>query len=435
MENSIIKNCKRCNKEFETSKFTPYVEYCPECTKIIKNEKATQRRRERAEILKQQRLEERNYEPYICLTCGKEFIEDYRKDASDVKKEEPRFCCKECARTYSSHQLDQTRIKLIECTVCHELKEVNIHCSSENFICEECKKPLNKQKENFKKSEKRKNENNPSHTFYKYPQDCILGRFERGHAYKQKSLNLQKLGFNFENPNWEEEFFKVRNLLYDLYYIQKYSLPMIREKFGFIIDKTSKDYLILCGFNKFRGLKEGINLAINNGRNHRGPLSEKPNNFNYQGWYKLKTGKEYFYRSSYELEMIKLLERKNVDFSLNKFHISYKSSKDNKEHDGYPDFYINKYNLIIETKSFKKFDEQNLTDRYKTIKKQGYDFIVITCEGYYFYSKKHFRKEKDSHKKRGEFRLKEFKVLKSFIEDKEKEKQILDLLEIKSSEN
>ena len=133
--------------------------------------------------------------------------------------------------------------------------------------------------------------------------------------------------------------------------------------------------------------------------------------------------------------MIKLLERKDISFSLNKFHISYISSRDNKEHDGYPDFYLNEYNLVIEIKSFKKFDEQNLIDRYKVIKDQGLDFIVVTCEGYYFYSKRHLRKGKDSCKNQGEFRLKEFKVLKSFIEDKEKEKQILDLLEIKSGEN
>lgn len=425
MNDRIVKICKRCGKEFETSKFTPYIEYCPECTKIIKNEKATQRRRERAEVLKQQRLKERNYESYICLTCGNSFIEDFRIDPNAILKEEPRFCCKECSTKYSSNCLDRTQTKQVECTICHKLKEAPMNTSLEWFVCDECK-------EKQKKEEKRNNENSILHVSYRYPKDCILGRFERSLAYKTKSPNLQKLGFNFNNFNWEEEFWKCRNTLYTLYYEKKYSLPMIRKTFGFIYDRTSKDYLILFGFTKFRSLSESIKIAY---QEERLQLSEKENNVFYQGWYKLKTGEEYFYRSSYELETIKFLEARNIKFTLNKFHINYDSSEDNQSHNGYPDIFLPEYNLIIEIKSLKGFNEKNLNDRYKIIKGQGYDFIVITCEGYYFYKNKSFRLGKDAFKQQGEFRFKSFKVLKSFIEDKEKEKQILDLLEIKSSEN
>ena len=423
MENSIIKNCKRCSKEFETSKYTPYVEYCPECTKIVKNEKATQRRRERVEILKQQRLEERNYESYICQWCGNPFIEDFRIDLKAILKEEPRFCCKECLTKYSSNCLDRTQTKQIECTICHELKEAPMNASLEEFVCNECK-------EKQKKEEKRNNENSVLHIPYRYSKDCVLGRFERSQAYSQKSSNLQKLGFNFEDLNWEEEFFKIRNMLYDLYYVQKYSLPMIREKFGFIIDKTPKDYLKLFGFNKFRNVSEGVKLSFKEGRVS---LSEVNKNYNFiHGWYKLKNGNEFYYRSSYELEAIKFLENKNIDFTLNTFHTSYISSEDNEEHEAFPDFYLPKYNLVIEMKNYKNFKEKDLQERYLFIKNLGYDFIVITCKGYYLYDgKKRYKKNPEIK----EFRLKEFKVLKSFIEDKEKEKQILDLLEIKNSEN
>ena len=148
---------------------------------------------------KEEKENQNSNKTYYCLFCNKPFTEDYRKD----KKGEPKFCCKKCDRTYSSHQLDQTKTKLIECTICHELKEVNIHCSPINFICEECK-------EKQKKEEKRNNENSVLHIPYKYPENCVLGKFERSKAYKQKSINLIKMGFDFDDFNWEEEFFRIQ---------------------------------------------------------------------------------------------------------------------------------------------------------------------------------------------------------------------------------
>ena len=104
MNDRIVKICKRCGKEFETSKFTLNREYCSDCVRILKNERVKNRGYQQAEILKQQRLEERNYKPYICLICGREFIEDYRKDIRAIKKERPRFYCQESAAKYSSRQ-------------------------------------------------------------------------------------------------------------------------------------------------------------------------------------------------------------------------------------------------------------------------------------------------------------------------------------------
>ena len=330
----------------------------------IKREKERTRRHQKAEILKQQKLEERNYEPYICWTCGNPFIEDYRQDISSVKKEDPRFCCRECANKYSSDCLDKTQTKQIECTVCHELKEVNIHCSPINFICDDCKKEnpfLDPDKKAyFKYKLKEKNIEFTEESFYKaynsftkrntykYFEDCILGRFERSQAFKNKSINLIKVGFNFENPNWEEEFFKTRNFLYNLYYEQKLSANEISQKYDLQIN-TPKLLLKLFGFEKFRDISDSLINAVKQGK--LDPVKNLPNSennpYNFKtGTYKVKTGEEYFYRSGYELWMMQFLEARDIKFTLNKFHISYISSEDNREHNGYPDIQISIYLTI-----------------------------------------------------------------------------------------
>ena len=434
-KNLIETHCKVCNKIYLRDSFDRNPEYwiCPECKKAKKKEKELLN----LEKIKQQRLEERNYESYICWTCGNPFIEDYRKDIKKVKKEEPRFCCKECAAKYSSDHLDRTQTKLVECTICHELKEAPMNASAINFNCDDCKKEnpfLDPDKKAyFKYRLKEKNIEFTEETFYeaynsftkrntyKYPENCVLGKFERGNALKQKSANLQKLGFNFNNPNWEEEFFKIRNFLYDLYYKQKLSANEISQKYDLQIN-TPKRLLKLFGFEKFRDISDSLINAIKQGK--MDPVSSLPNSennlYNFKtGTYKLKTGEEYFYRSGYELWMMQFLEARDIKFTLNKFHISYISSEDNREHNGYPDFYLPDYNVLIETKGEDTYDEQNLTDRYETaIKKLGIDFIIVGCKAKY---------DKKNHCDK----FRKWTLLKSFLTDKEKEKQILELLEIK----
>ena len=405
----------------------------------IKREKKRNRSHQQAEILKQQRLEERNYKPYICLECGKEFTEDYRIGIRAVKNNEPKFCCHGCTvKYYNKHHYsylyDINQTKFIECAVCHELKEVNIDIPSVNFICDDCKaetsfldsdkriyilfklkeKNIEITKESFYKACKDFVKRNT----YKYPENCVLGKFERSQAFKNKPINLIKVGFNFDNPNWEEEFFKIRNLLYDLYYEQKLSANEISQKYN-LQTNVPKFLLKLFGFEKFRNIKEALSLMMSQGNS--GFLQKDPNSiYRYKtGFYKVKTGEEYFYRSSYELETIKFLETRNIKFTLNKFHINYISSKDNIEHGGYPDFYLPDYNLLIEIKNKYFYNEQNLIDRYQTsIKNLGIDFIVLNCKGYVLKTSKVFK-------------FKGFEVLKSFIEDKNKEKEILNLLELK----
>ena len=203
-----------------------------------------------------------------------------------------------------------------------------------------------------------------------------------------------------------------------MYYEEEQSILMIQKRFGFCFTRTVTDMLKLFGFFKIRNLTEGGRLAFRLGRNN--PAERKSPKIYNHGWIDTPYG-EFYYRSNYELSLINFLVEHNLPFTCNKEYLSYVSSKDQGEHTAYPDFYIPEHDLLIEVKNDHSYveQEQNLIDRYETgIKPKEIDFIVISCKGKYAY-------------KTREFIFKGFKVLKSFIEDKEKEKQIFDLLEIK----
>ena len=333
---------------------------------------------------------------FICENCGKEFTEDYRKSLRPIKKEEPRFCSRSCACSYSSNTQDQTKRKPIECSICHELKEVNIHCSSKSFICDDCKRKngfldskkrskikriLNKKnfeftEENFQKEYKSFLERNA----YKYPGNSILGKFERSQPFKLKLPTLKKLGFNFEK-NWEEEFFRIRNILYDIYFREKKSLTYMRNIFGINLNSnTVKKYMRLFGFLKLRNPSEETRTRF-----LTGDISiNSPENSKYKvGWYKYNNN-EFYYRSSYELKMIEALLKNNIKFECNSFKIKYYDSSIGVRRVGFPDFYLPDYNLIIETKSDYFYDEKNLDDRYVEIKKMNLEFLVVKYENNIF---------------------------------------------------
>lgn len=355
-------------------------------------------------------LSKRNYEPYVCEECGNTFTKDYRNNLETIRKEDPRFCCKSCAAKFSQKHTNKLSKKLVECNICHENVLASAFASPKNFICENCRSIINQEK-------KRNKENKILGIPYRYPPDTIFGRFERSLAYKMKSKNLEKLGFDFNNLNWEEEFWKCRNLLYEVYYKRKYSYNEVSDYFGFSADRTPRNMLELFGFYKRRTIVEGVQLASSKGRI---PLPPGVNGHNRQGWYTTFSGEKVFYRSSYELAAIKLLEGKNINFTLNDFQIVYKSSKDGNLHTGYPDFYLPDYEVLVEIKNEWNYDYTNLEDRFKSIQELNLDLIVITCKGSY-------RKEGN----KWNFKIKNFKLLTSFISDPKKEKLIKDIFDIK----
>lgn len=388
MEDFIKKNCEICGKEFSASKFNPYINHCKDCGKILKKERRKQRALEKTSIPLDKF--------YTCETCGKSFNVDYRKYE---RKTPPRFCCDSCARAYSSSKVDrefhrQIMQKKFEPQRLQKLKEKEEHKA---FVSKGCIRTL------F----------NPKSLkiedivyYYRYPENCILGKFERSLIFKNHRYtgNLIKTGFDFWNRNWEEEFFKIRNKIYNLYYVEKLSLEQLQAFFEFKSVRTSRDFLKLFGFFKFRNYSEGVSNALEKGTSGIDKINKMKSSNYYQGSFLSKSEETFFYRSSYELELSKFLESKDIKYTLNKFKIKYKSSKDNSFHFGFPDFYLPDFKLIIETKNLGNFDEIDLNDRYLSLKELGLDFLVIEAKIKYPW------RSKDHHN----YEFKGFKILKDF---------------------
>ncbi len=97
--------------------------------------------------------------------------------------------------------------------------------------------------------------------------------------------------------------------------------------------------------------------------------------------FKCKRYNMFFYRGTYELDFIKFCENNNIEI-IKPDKVKY--SKDGKIHYYFPDFYIPKYNLLIEIKSTYYF---NLNKSTNLLKKEysinsGYNFLFIMNKNY-----------------------------------------------------
>lgn len=353
--------CRQCKKEIivPNTKSNGYL--CEDCKiKNIENKKKRENSKYRFIC-----------PPRKCKACGELIFYDWRKDINSRRRYPIEFCSNSCAKRYSSLN-NKDKTKIIKCIECGEEIEVPNNCSLK-IKCNDCKE---KHKVLKKYSVPKRKEY--LDLLNLYPEDCNLGRFIRSQAYKQKSSNLARIGFDFKG-NLEEEFRKTRDLLYKEYFENKLSIIDLKNKFGFRSLRTPTDMLKLFGFSNLRNISEGVKLSFRLGKNSPiNEISSEEYKFKH-GWIETQFGR-FYYRSSYELNLIEFLDKNNIEFTCNEYKINYVSSKDNLIHVGYPDFYLPDYNLIIETKCMKFFDKTDLEDRYQEIKKRNLDYIIIRFE-------------------------------------------------------
>lgn len=94
-------------------------------------------------------------------------------------------------------------------------------------------------------------------------------------------------------------------------------------------------------------------------------------------WHTTWNGNKCFYRSSYELDYCKELDKQKIDYEMESLRFLYWDSQQQKERVAIPDFYIPNQKLIVEIKSDYTYDEQNMKDKVEEYKKHGYDFKLI----------------------------------------------------------
>lgn len=267
----------------------------------------------------------------ICENCGKEHDGSYGSG---------RFCCKSCSIAFGNkHRIRKKKEKIIKekvkyCPICGRQKINNI---CENEFC-------------------------------------------KNHNYQHFKSLIKYFGFDkskLKTIEVENEFNRIRNMLYDLYWNKNMSSTDIAKMFNYkstptnIIQKFFKKYLHI----PVKTVKYSV---IENYLEGRENIGNGINQYKQQ-WHITWNNKKVFLRSSYELDYAKELDKQCIDYEVEYLHIKYWDSRTNEYRCAIPDFYLPKENMIIEIKSNYTLDKQNMIDKIKAYKDLGYEFKLI-CE-------------------------------------------------------
>lgn len=290
-----------------------------------------------------------------CENCGKEHDGSYGSG---------RFCCKECARSYSTKKDNNKELKEAKCIKCGKIIYINKRQSLNNCKCKDCynedhliKCKICGQyyepksggcKNNFCKSKKRLTQIN---TLIKY-----------------FGFDKNKLG----TLEVENEFNRIKNYFEYLYNDKKFSMIQIGELFNYkFTNNLSKIFKYMN--IKRRCRKEIIDNAI---FTRRWYPSTNPYQF-HREWHTSWEGNEYFFRSSYELDYANILDKEHIKYEYESKRIKYFNTKINNFSCSIPDFYLPETNTIVEIKSVFTLELQELKDKVKEYKNLGYNFKLI----------------------------------------------------------
>lgn len=312
------------------------------------------------------------YHSIKCMNCGKELqISQSEYDNSNSKHF---FCNTSCAATYNN---------------------------SHREITEEHKKKTSKTlRNNYKKKtgfytreEKIKAEGG---VYYKYTgsqkykiknirckicgqKECIYPKICHSQHLTKKNYALENIGFDYSKLGSFEiydEYFKIQYKLYDEYYNNFNSMNEIIEKYN-LKDTHSLYNLFKFLQIKTRTVSEGLRNGMKTGRVNVSYFSEQSNYKYKHGWHTSWDGNKWYYRSSYELDYMNELDASQTNYIGESLRIPYYDTQQEKERTAFPDFYLPDDNLIVEVKSIKTYDRQNMLDKVKSYKEHGYNFKLL----------------------------------------------------------
>lgn len=302
-----------------------------------------------------------------CKNCNEKDAIKYSEYSSGE------FCSIECSKSYSTKN-DKKTLKKANCRICGEEIMVDKRSSIKNVLCDVCKK-------NNKKIYRITSKSNiivkkTDHIIF-VCKTCGLEKCEKPEICKHYNLIpglIKYFGFD-ENKigtiEFYEEFDRIKNMLIEDYYDNNLSIPLMCEKYSH--DNCRNFSKILNSFGiKRRNLSESQIILIKNGK--KIPHSLFPYKY---GWHTTWNNKQIFYRSSYELDYAKELDKKEINYEVEKLRILYWDSQLLKQRVAIPDFYLTETNLIIEIKSEYTYNEINMKDKFKSYKKHGYNCKLI----------------------------------------------------------
>lgn len=289
----------------------------------------------------------------ICENCGKEHDGSYASG---------RFCCKECAKAFSTKN-EVHGLKEAKCIKCGKTIYINKRASINKCVCDDCKSET-------------KTCSICGRHLNKYG-ECDSDFCKKHNHQHFKSL-IKYFGFDkskYRTTEVENEFNRIRDLLYNLYWVENKSSSEIANLFGYkstptnITQKFFKNYLNIPVKNVSYSVAENYiegRSQINTGYNQYK-----------QQWHKTWDNNNVFLRSSYELDYAEQLDQQKIHYEVEKLNIKYFDSVLKMFRCAIPDFYIPSQNLIVEIKCDYTLDIQNMKDKFSAYQKLGYKTKLI----------------------------------------------------------
>jgi len=191
---------------------------------------------------------------------------------------------------------------------------------------------------------------------------------------RQMFSTLSKyFGFNLDfvgSIQIYDEWDRIKSILNDDYNVLNLSSIQITEKYNYYDSGNMCGILTRIGIQR-RTSSEMMVVAISKGR-WKPP--ENHNSCYKHGWHLTWNNKKVYFRSSLEKQVCDFLDQKKIDYEVETKRIKYWSSVRKSFHIAIPDFYLSKYNLLLESKGLYFYNEQDVVDRFKAFIDCGYDF-------------------------------------------------------------
>jgi len=296
----------------------------------------------------------------ICENCGKEHNGIYASG---------RFCSSFCAHAYVTKFDNSKEQKIAKCINCGKEILVNKRTDIKKCRCQECKK-------NYASPSKIITCKICGNTYIKNGNGECKNKFCQKHNISQFKTLIKYFGFNEKKLGTcevENEFNRIRKILYKLYWEENLSSSQIGKKF-----KYKNSHNIVQQIFKYlnippRTVKQSvINTYLTNSRE---TIKVTPGYKD--GWHTTWNNKEVYLRSSYELDYAKELDKQKINYDVENLRIKYWDSQKQEYRCAIPDFYIPKENLIIEIKSSWTTNYQELKDKEYEYKNKGYNYKLI----------------------------------------------------------
>ena len=360
------KICKHCNLEIEYDKHQQFGGHVTNC-------KSNPARLETIRKISESRTIDRLNYKLECCFCHNEYEVELTK--SEYQSRRYNKCCsKICANKKSLIFIDYNKLKKSHCIKCNKEIEIKLN-SSHNCSCDECGNYKNKDNSRYKKT---KEGLLKSKVIIDNKIICkICGQQTCEKTCKTwrsgRSKVFIKLGFN-ENKLGSYSFIYEYNRIVELLRSEYVNSSMVE-----IGDKYDINYQTIYTLMKSLSIKSRNNsesgtLAFKKGRFDIKNVNIYPYK---SGYHNSWEGKEFWYRSSYELEYCKVLDDNKIRYEVESIRIQYFDSIKNCERTSVPDFYLIDTNEIVEIKSSWTYDEQNMKDKVLSYKNSGYKVKLI----------------------------------------------------------